>query len=249
MKTLKFRLPWIHSSTATSMCCALAICMLLPGPASRVEAIERASSKQCSNPAFVLESFRTEELPSTAQSDLHIASEYVTAAAAMAISRPCSQYLMNFLGSTYTFSTGVKIGPNRASDGLEAKNIDIPFRQASRIQAQRIYSSVERIAVAGDGRSVDLFLSSSDGHSEVSIITTEVSGVTNRSVLLKSDTTFRSVGWIASRHGDQGGLYVLEEDSGLVGHVYVLKIKDALVRSNLKRITADSISDEAKTGL
>lgn len=106
--------------------------------------------------------------------------------------------------------------------------MDLPSRQVPRIKGQRSYSSEERIATAGDGRSVDLLLSSSDGHSEVSIVTTGSSGVANRSMLLSSGTAIRSVGWIASVHGDQGGLYVLEEDSGLVGHMYVLRIEAAL---------------------
>lgn len=231
MKKRKCRVPWIPSSAATSLCCALATGILLLAPASSVEAVEavdQASSKQCSNPAFVLESFRTDGVPSTAQSGLLIVSDAVAPASAVAISSPCGQYLTNFKGSTYGFSTGVVIGPNRASDGLEARRMDPGSRQTSKIEGRRIRSSKERIATAGDGRSVDLLLSSSDGRSEVSLVATGSSGVANRSVLLKSDTSIRSVGWIGSVHGDQGGLYVLEEASGPVGHVYVLKIEAAL---------------------
>jgi len=43
-----------------------------------------------------------------------------------------------------------------------------------------------------------------------------------------SPTTIRSVGWIASVHSDQCGLYVLEEGTGPSGHMHVLKIEATL---------------------
>lgn len=218
---------WMHKSAETPVYCALAACTLLMVPTITAGAVDRASTKQCSNPEFVLESFRTEELSSTARSGLHIVGDNVTAVSAVEISSPCGQYLTNFEGSTYTFSTGVEIGPNRASDSLEARRIDLPYRVTSKIKSHRIYSSEERIATAGDGRSVDLILSSSDGRSEVSIVTTGSSGVASRSVLLNSETTIRSVGWISSIHGDQGGIYVLEDNSGLLGHMLVFEIESA----------------------
>lgn len=204
-------------------------CILLMASASPTEAVEPASSEQCSNPAFVLETFRADDLSTKVQSSLHVASDHIAKVSAQEISSSCGQYLTSFRGSSYRFSTGVVIGPNRASSGLEARSVGVPQgRTLSKIEDGGIYSSEERIAAARDGSSVDLFLSSSDGQSEVSIITKTSSGAANRLVLLNSETTIRSVGWIGSVHGDQGGLYVLEEGSRLVGHVYVLKVASAL---------------------
>lgn len=218
---------WIPKSAETPVYCALAAFTLLIAPTISVGAVDRASSEQCSNPDFVLESFRTEESSSAAKSGLHIVGDNVAAVSTVEISSPCGEYLSNFVGSTYTFSTGVKIGPNRASDGLEASRIDLLSRKAMKGENNRMYFSEERIATAGDGRSVDLILSSRDGRSEVSIVTAGSAGVTSRSVLLSSDTAIRSVGWIASIHGEQGGLYILEENSGLLGHIFVYEIDAA----------------------
>lgn len=228
---------WVLGSTTSadrSTCDAVAICILLIAPISTTEAVEWASSKQCSNPAFVFETFRTDELPSTRQTSLRILSDDIAQASALAISSPCGQYLIDFRGSTFTFSTGVEIGPNRASNGLEARKIRFPLGQTlPKLEYHGIYSGEKRIATAGDGTSVDLVFSSGAGHSEVSIVTSGSSRAAHQSVLLKSDTTIRSADWIGSVHGGHGGLYILEEGSGLIGHTYTLQLKPPLGKAKL----------------
>lgn len=176
----------------------------------------------CSNPSFVFDTFRVEKDITDGVDDTpHVDDPAIRRIATRKIFTPCATYLSSFRGDSYTFSTGIQIRPARSSTRLTAIKITTPPPTTTpTINGMRHIIQRERIATGGDGKFVDILLSREHDNFVVTAIKNDAAGVDFEQQLLSTKRPIRSISWIGAIHGPTGGLFVLEENSDLLGHAF-----------------------------